>query len=675
MREAKAIDGSFLIDGSKTILLCADYPYYRDSAENWKDRLEKLKNLNINVITCYIPWRHHLVNFSSDTYDFEGKNRESANLLLFLEECEKCGLYVMIKPGPFIHAEVNYGGLPDELNSPEFEKKADLSGAACEYEKKEGCYYLPTSFSETFMKASEKWYEKVLKAVERHLYPAGCIIGIQLMNEGVFSDANSLIEDWDYSKSALERFSVFLEKKYGSVDVPNSREVLTRLPFRNDWIEFQYKSFYETYRRFREKCPAGIPVIANYNFPVSSKKGLSAWMAKVRPEQAPDIMYGYTSWGGNMIQNKDRFYTYLLVAKRRKGMHMECNWGFSKLYEKEYEAAIVPFYEAALSIANGSAGYNIYTGVATSVWEDCLDNVYDRPYPDFSPIDCCGNYDQKKCPTIAGFNSYLGKYGKEIADCRLGNECAYLFDPADFYDGCFEEDSENPALDSLYWFQHNMRAHSYDYDLVNMETADGELLSGYKAVFAPVRKKMPEKSRKILDDYVTGGGCIIYFGEVPEEIKAKNVSRIGKAYELKVGNGKELYLGWDGKYDAGQYTEEFREVLEETGAVFDVFSGDYETQAWSLQNTDGKTRHVFVFSRAAVSKEHKVMVRYQDKVHTLQVRLPQESAAVIRFADNQVKGFFVKGENDLVSETVKAKIVYGDYVFESKEDGDCIRLE
>ena len=78
MREAKAIDGSFLIDGSKTILLCADYPYYRDSAENWKDRLEKLKNLNINVITCYIPWRHHLVNFSSDTYDFEGKNRESA---------------------------------------------------------------------------------------------------------------------------------------------------------------------------------------------------------------------------------------------------------------------------------------------------------------------------------------------------------------------------------------------------------------------------------------------------------------------------------------------------------------------------------------------------------------------------------------------------------------------
>ena len=153
------------MNNKNKLLMCADYPYYRDSVDDWHDKLEKLKQLKINVVTCYIPWRHHLVNLESNKYDFQGNDKPNTNLIRFIEECESCGLNMIIKPGPFIHAEVNYGGLPDELNNIDYEKKESLNGELCKYERKKGCYYIPSSFSKKFINSAEKWYEAVINAV------------------------------------------------------------------------------------------------------------------------------------------------------------------------------------------------------------------------------------------------------------------------------------------------------------------------------------------------------------------------------------------------------------------------------------------------------------------------------------------------------------------------------
>ena len=65
------------------LLMCADYPYYRDSVDDWHDKLEKLKQLKINVVTCYIPWRHHLLNLESNKYDFKGNDINFPEKLIF----------------------------------------------------------------------------------------------------------------------------------------------------------------------------------------------------------------------------------------------------------------------------------------------------------------------------------------------------------------------------------------------------------------------------------------------------------------------------------------------------------------------------------------------------------------------------------------------------------------
>lgn len=646
------------MNNKNRLLMCADYPYYRDSVDDWHDKLEKLKQLKINVVTCYIPWRHHLVNLESNKYDFKGNDKPNTNLIRFIEECESCGLNMIIKPGPFIHAEVNYGGLPDELNNIDYEKKESLNGELCKYERKKGCYYIPSSFSKKFINSAEKWYEAVINAVSSHFYPNGCIVGIQLMNEGIFSDANSLIKDWDYSKSAIDGFSNYLKNKYKTIkylnsclatdykdfnNVTNEKKSLVSESIRKEWIDYQYKSLYETYKRFQKKCVGTVPVIANYNFPLNSPEGVSTWISKVRPEYGANIMYGFTSWGGNIVEDKEKFYTYLLVAKREKGIHMECNWGFSKLYEKEYESSIVPFYEAALSIANGAKGYNIYTGAATSKWDENLDNIYERPYPDCSPIDSQGKYNEKKSNTIYKFNSYLEKYGDEIINSVRNNDCAYLINPQDYYDGCLNAGKENIALDTLYWFQHNMRAYSYDYDLISTDNFEKRESIGYKVIFMAEGINLSKEVKEKLDDFQSNGGKIVY-------------------------------LNSSINYDINHYSNGFTKLIKDIDVSFGVYSDDYETQAWGIHNDDKLTKHIFIFSRSNEEKEHSVKIKNDGIVNELKVLLPQESAAIVRLVNNEVKGFFIKGENDLAQKMIKPKLSYGDYVYESNEYGDVLNL-
>ena len=112
--------GRFYKDGEPHFLIAAEYMYYRESPTNWVDRLTKLKAAGVNCILFYICWRHHLLMVDGRrTYDFTGETKDSRNLIGFMKQVESMGFQFVAKPGPFIHSEVNVGGLPD-LVCPKF---------------------------------------------------------------------------------------------------------------------------------------------------------------------------------------------------------------------------------------------------------------------------------------------------------------------------------------------------------------------------------------------------------------------------------------------------------------------------------------------------------------------------------------------------------------------------
>lgn len=97
---------SFYLDGKKTALYSGAIHYFRVPAEYWHDRLLKLKECGFNTVETYMPWNLH--EPKEGVYDFFDK----LDVVKFVKTAEELGLNVIIRPGPYICAEWEWGGLP-----------------------------------------------------------------------------------------------------------------------------------------------------------------------------------------------------------------------------------------------------------------------------------------------------------------------------------------------------------------------------------------------------------------------------------------------------------------------------------------------------------------------------------------------------------------------------------
>ncbi|TCP22342.1 beta-galactosidase [Scopulibacillus darangshiensis] len=80
--------------------------YFRIVPEYWKDRLLKLKACGFNTVETYIAWNVH--EPKEGQFCFEGM----ANVVEFIKTAEEVGLFVIVRPSPYICAEWEFGGLP-----------------------------------------------------------------------------------------------------------------------------------------------------------------------------------------------------------------------------------------------------------------------------------------------------------------------------------------------------------------------------------------------------------------------------------------------------------------------------------------------------------------------------------------------------------------------------------
>lgn len=96
----------FLLDGKPFRIRSGAIHYFRVVPEYWEDRLLKLKACGMNVVETYVAWNIHEPKEGS--FHFEGM----ADLVRFITLAQQLGLYVIVRPGPFICAEWEFGGFP-----------------------------------------------------------------------------------------------------------------------------------------------------------------------------------------------------------------------------------------------------------------------------------------------------------------------------------------------------------------------------------------------------------------------------------------------------------------------------------------------------------------------------------------------------------------------------------
>jgi beta-galactosidase len=95
-----------IIDGERTLLLSGAIHYPRSTPAMWDEMMRRSKAAGLNTIETYVFWNLH--ERRRGVFDFSDR----LDLLRFCETAQKHGLYVILRIGPYICAEINYGGFP-----------------------------------------------------------------------------------------------------------------------------------------------------------------------------------------------------------------------------------------------------------------------------------------------------------------------------------------------------------------------------------------------------------------------------------------------------------------------------------------------------------------------------------------------------------------------------------
>lgn len=107
------IKEEFYLNDMKLKIISGSIHYFRSMPDSWEDKIIKLKALGANTIETYVPWNMH--EYNEGDWNLEN----NLNLPYFLELATKHDMLIIVRFGPYICAEHDYGGFPWWLNNKE----------------------------------------------------------------------------------------------------------------------------------------------------------------------------------------------------------------------------------------------------------------------------------------------------------------------------------------------------------------------------------------------------------------------------------------------------------------------------------------------------------------------------------------------------------------------------
>src|ERR1035441_1245026 len=99
----------FLLDGAPFLIRSGEMHYPRVPRPYWRDRMRKMRAMGLNTLCTYVFWNLH--EPQPGQFDFTG----NLDLAQYIHAPQAEGLYVLLRPGPYICTEWDFGGLPSWL--------------------------------------------------------------------------------------------------------------------------------------------------------------------------------------------------------------------------------------------------------------------------------------------------------------------------------------------------------------------------------------------------------------------------------------------------------------------------------------------------------------------------------------------------------------------------------
>lgn len=157
-------DRDFLLDGRPHQVISGALHYFRVHPDQWADRIRKARLMGLNTIETYVAWNVHAPQ--RGRFDLDGPR----DLGRFLDLVAAEGLHAIVRPGPYICAEWDGGGLPGWL-------LADPDVGVRRHEPR-------------YLSAIEQYYDQLLPLVaQRQITRGGTVVAVQVENEyGAYGD-------------------------------------------------------------------------------------------------------------------------------------------------------------------------------------------------------------------------------------------------------------------------------------------------------------------------------------------------------------------------------------------------------------------------------------------------------------------------------------------------------
>ncbi|MDR1450277.1 MAG: beta-galactosidase [Propionibacteriaceae bacterium] len=163
MSSVQLADAQLLIDGTPRVLLSASVFAFRIPESQWADRLRATAALGYHAIDVYFPWNFH--ETAPGQWDFTGRR----DVGRFLDLAAQAGLFVIARPGPYICAEWDGGGLPAWLPL--------VPGLRLRQNEP------------AYLAAVERWFDQIIPMIARRQHGlGGSVILVQIENELDFFD-------------------------------------------------------------------------------------------------------------------------------------------------------------------------------------------------------------------------------------------------------------------------------------------------------------------------------------------------------------------------------------------------------------------------------------------------------------------------------------------------------
>ena len=225
----RAADGKFLLDGKPFQIISGEMHYPRIPRAYWRARLRMAKAMGLNTITTYVFWNEH--EPSPGVYDFTGQN----DVAEFIREAQSEGLYVILRPGPYICAEWEWGGYPAWLLK-------DHS-------------IVVRSSDPRFMDPARRWLLRLGQELEPlQIGNGGPIIAVQVENEyGSFGSDHAYMEQIHHALVDAGFTKAMLYTADGPEQVPNGS--LPELPAVINFGPGDAKHGFEILHKLRPQGP------------------------------------------------------------------------------------------------------------------------------------------------------------------------------------------------------------------------------------------------------------------------------------------------------------------------------------------------------------------------------------------------------------------------------------